>query len=1161
MTRRISSFWVLVLAGLFILAGAIAWFQAGAHGGSGAPDSESSSNEASGERDEAFASSRKTTENKSDASARAAAGTVADDPIPADVGETAILRGRLVVEETGAPPVNATVAVRTGDDLLDYAWMVARAGGMVNYKKLQRSGEIELIFMEAGGWRPMFHANARADGTFEIRVPKRAARFTFEVAADFASYVHPEWFFPSAETFKNGVTVILNEAGALEGHLTGDAGRPLRGGWVCVEPPRVWNPSKPWTVPVRMTQTDKNGKFTFRGMDPGRPTMSAQADGYAASGDADAEITAGKVTNIEWKLQPETPLEGTVVDSKGKGVDGVAVRLMMDRRSFFRLGFGIAKSDADGRIRWKHLIPGSYRAFIYYEKGRAADGPDTIQLPIPADAQPPKWTIENGHFLAGKVIDSEGKPAARVLLSAMAWNAKDSPPPDKAPSDKSRSGWQSGFTAADGAFRLAGLPAGPLQITATLEKVSSATKTNIAQDSENIEIQLPGATGIAGTVSNAATGSPITTFMITTVKKSQAAMWGSRGFWGWDQNAERPMQSESGAFEIGGLDADIYYVRGTADGFSETDITDITVKSGELTREINIKLIPGGTIDGRVVDAANGEPIAGAEVEAVDASDQDLGMRMPGDRTHADGKFEIKGRRAGRVRIVAYHDKYVETSSEIVELRPGERVEIPLLTLGRGGAVIGVAIGRDGLPLQNAQIQSYFSEPKPSATPPRHAWRNPTAGADGSFKLEGLQPGTWTINAMPRATDGDWQRAHNKSLKTSVAVIEGQTVVAVFAAPKTTGCTLRGKVTRGGKPVTNGNINIWRQSQPGEDESNGNVQLGSSLSAAGEYEIEHVPPGKAYLNIGFWGAVESGGYSISKTLEIPDAAEFRFDIEIPPGGEVSGRVTRRSDGAPVAAMRISAYSQDDNAGGSQANAVTDGDGKYTLVGVVGTVTVTVANENFGGGIADDAKLISKTQSVQVNDAAKVALDFVLDEGASVVIEVLDPDGKPIAQAWVNVNLAVQNASGGGGYGSTNDLGIVKITGLAPGRARAHVDVEGYPPADSEEFDAAIGGEPHIQLKLARGVETTVYLRGPDGEILKLEYVQLNRAGRGWAGSAFFDNPRQPKDGSLKFTATPGTYTAVLQVPGYQPISQEIVVGNDGGAVLNLKADKLVPLKK
>jgi hypothetical protein len=78
------------------------------------------------------------------------------------------------------------------------------------------------------------------------------------------------------------------------------------------------------------------------------------------------------------------------------------------------------------------------------------------------------------------------------------------------------------------------------------------------------------------------------------------------------------------------------------------------------------------TVRGRVLDAATGEGVAAAAVQARSADGHDMGRA----RTAADGSFAIQLRAAGTVRIQAERTGYRTTLTDTTPVAPREAVEV-----------------------------------------------------------------------------------------------------------------------------------------------------------------------------------------------------------------------------------------------------------------------------------------------------------------------------------------------------------------------------------------------------------------------------------------------------------------------------------------------------
>ena len=114
---------------------------------------------------------------------------------------------------------------------------------------------------------------------------------------------------------------------------------------------------------------------------------------------------------------------------------------------------------------------------------------------------------------------------------------------------------------------------------------------------------------------------------------------------------------------------------------ADRKLTAIVSIRGDEPEPVVVKLVPRGTITGRVVDAA-GKPVAGATIEP-SYQDHPIGTVLnterlfgkPADpvRTDADGRFEFEGVPAGiAVRLIARRVRDDYWYSRTLTLRPGE---------------------------------------------------------------------------------------------------------------------------------------------------------------------------------------------------------------------------------------------------------------------------------------------------------------------------------------------------------------------------------------------------------------------------------------------------------------------------------------------------------
>ena len=187
-----------------------------------------------------------------------------------------------------------------------------------------------------------------------------------------------------------------------------------------------------------------------------------------------------------------------------------------------------------------------------------------------------------------------------------------------------------------------------------------------------------------------------------------------------------------GVFSFAGLDPGAHEVVARAPGRAPVRIPEVLAG----TENLLITLRAGGTIDGRVLDAQTGKPIAAFSVTVL-RPDGPLREVTVADATFmdADGHFALPGLEPGGVRVLARAAGYAPCVP--VSASVGESVE---LRLGRGGTFTGKVIDRTtGAPLPYARITTEGGRGEGTSAAP--VAQSTVTNDDGSFTLSGIAPG------------------------------------------------------------------------------------------------------------------------------------------------------------------------------------------------------------------------------------------------------------------------------------------------------------------------------------------------------------------------------------------------------------------------------------
>ena len=243
--------------------------------------------------------------------------------------------------------------------------------------------------------------------------------------------------------------------------------------------------------PVTVTP-DERGIFTVTGLSaPGRHRLTLTAPGHV-SRTIDVDLAAGQSLTVPRVSLPGEPgsIAGRVVDSSGRPVDGVAVRV---------LGSGVeleAETDTNGRYALGEVpAPDTYVVEFFltgYERQSTA-----VRLEAGERRDAVNGTLlGTTALLSGRVLDAEGGgvPSATVTVRGEGWSTVTSS--------------SSSTTAAGqiGTYRVAGVPV-PGAYTVTVEADGYSTRSIevvfvVAAPQTGMDVALSVDTGaVSGTVS------------------------------------------------------------------------------------------------------------------------------------------------------------------------------------------------------------------------------------------------------------------------------------------------------------------------------------------------------------------------------------------------------------------------------------------------------------------------------------------------------------------------------------------------------------------------------------------------------------------------------------------------------------------------------------
>lgn len=668
---------------------------------------------------------------------------------------------------------------------------------------------------------------------------------------------------------------------SFAGTVTEKGAGPVAGAQVCT---RGWVRDVPEeeTRDPRCVTADAQGRYVIDGLFVGRYSVSASAprmipaawQGPAPDKDEDFELEAGEArTGVDLVLAPGgVEVSGTVSDINGGPIADAWVEVASGFRWWRGGGGATTRSDVDGKFTvW--VAPGTIHA------SASADGyaPGSIESRAPTKLLEILLTPESA--LAGIVVEAgTGKPVpdATVYLQPD-WSGGDGGDYKWARSD------------ADGRWRIARLRPGRYKPTAQalgkFGEPAASVLLGLGQTVDGIVIEVHDVQVVTGMV-----------VLDDGSGCKKPSVWGQNKagrFISGDHEDDDP----DGLVRIESVPPGTYELEVWCEGhIAEPDYPDLVVADEDVTG-LEWKVHGGGTVVGTVKTRA-GTPVAGARVSAQTVGGDARGARSwASEETEDDGSFRLAGLAPPEVNVDVSHERHPSLPEpKRAAVTPGQETTLDIV-VDDGGTIAGVVVDEDGDPVRGAQIHYWGKKWS-------MRWDSmPTSGDDGAFTIEGVEAGSYRVQASrgwgdamrrPGTTDDDVQGER-------VDVAVGQTTQVRLVVESRKGVIAGTVVDAAGQPVPDAYLAVSRESDI-EGMPDGAATRGSRWSwgwdrkpvvtdVAGGFELRELSPGKYTVRAYRRG----GGEAIAEHLAV---GTRNARLVIKATGTVSGVVKLAGGGAP-----------------------------------------------------------------------------------------------------------------------------------------------------------------------------------------------------------------------------------------------------------------------
>ena len=444
-----------------------------------------------------------------------------------------------------------------------------------------------------------------------------------------------------------------------------------------------------------------------------------------------------------------------------------------------------------------------------------------------------------------------------------------------------------------------------------------------------------------------------------------------------NQNAEFALSGDDGTFLLEGVPPGKRIIYAQVEGFAPGAAEGIEVRAAAETSGAEIRLTLGGGITGTLTNV-KGEPVADVSVRIWATARGRIRIYPPEPvKTKEDGTFLFEHVRPGTYGAQVVAEDYQAERRLSIVVAEGAVVTGIDFVLQKGTFIEGKILSEDGKPIEGATIHAWPQQRGRSGN-----WQ-PVKGkskADGAFRLDGLEAGTYYLNV----TKAGFGNATQSQLQTGTSGIE----IRLKDQGALTGTVVVG---HGGKPAASAKVVVYVIHERG-------IWANRTVNVAdpkGKFSIKGLPPGRYELEA----TTGSGMLSPRVPVEIREGVEpLPVTLTLGAGGSISGTVLT-PEGLPAKGASVQAVPQPaDPQNRSLGSSRTDAEGRFVIRPVrPGNYLVRAQHGQWS----------PCQEFVAVSEGSDISVALSLRLGGSFRLIVRGPQGEPI----VGASILVKNSTG------------------------------------------------------------------------------------------------------------------------------------------------------
>ena len=862
----------------------------------------------------------------------------------------------------------------------------------------------------------------------------------------------------------------------------------------------------------QIIQPDPDGEFVLRAVPAERALEVRVLPEELAPELIDIQrLSQGDTHQIRFNLRPGAVLSGKVMDSSGLPVEGAEVRGIGGRAVISLAGWVRRKdsSDADGSFSLRGLPVGEVLVSAKKD-GFLESGHKTLQLIEGEKVRDLVLTLSEGNSVEGTVHWPDGMPVIGASVSAQfdraALLGADS-------INAARGGDGYANTNEEGHFRITALGHGPFTVSVSAspqgERLESwlALETRLSSLSDDVELDKEQAYGwtdqvdgvrpgpsplefvltppevIAGRVVDDA-GLAVQAYELVMIRLEDSAL-GKIGV----DDKRLHVEDPEGRFLAPGLSNAEWRVYALADGYSIPEPTLVTIPQSEDADAILISLEPAASASGVVLNP-NGTPAANARVTIKRAAAGILAgisedLKDASTMSDTSGHFSLERLHSGIIDLFAAADGYASSAPEAVTLVAGEETKGLKLSLRLGGTITGELFNKDGELTSNATIQVI--------KPDDYSTQLSKTDAEGSFRFENLEPGSWQVLGIPNLTgaldDSEGNQGGRaeilKDMEMSfVELADGAEEHVILGAPPEDPVTLSGIIRHHEEPVKGATLIFIIEGETTMPK----IEVSDS---EGRYSVRLDKPGQYLFTVqrSYGGSYQEQSQNTYR-VTVPKTVEHRYDIDLP-GAMISGRVTTES-GTGIAGLPITlspSYEEGytHSAEFSVSQISSSEDGAFSIDGVRPGKYLLRAGGLSMGRRALGVKAEANSEHGQATIALEISEDerlndlrLVVEEGGSLNVLVTDASGAPVNGASIFIRDAAGMPVEMISVATTGPRGTCVYPGLTEGDYQVSARTADAATVEGTAVHVSSGETESVELQLDKGTLLNVVMTDGEG---------------------------------------------------------------------------------